>query len=557
VRLASNSGWLSSVPGYANSITYHPNGMVHQVAHTNGVTYTQANDPDSMRRPASYATSGVLPSTDNWTSGSYADDGAGNVTAIGSNTYTYDQVSRLLSATQYTGTLAGTGSPKTQTATYDLYGNVTALTTEGALLTLGTSTATNRLSTAGYDAAGSMTSWNLNAYAYEPLGMSRQVSSSGVEYDHVYTADDERLWTYSPGNPSRFTVRDLDGKVLREFKLDGATWSVERDYVYRDGVLLAGVLPTGAVNHFHPDHLGSPRLVTNASKAKVAYHLYHPYGAEATAFNQDTERLKFTGHERDLGLASSPADDLDYMHARYCSPLLGRFLSADPVLGRPETPQSWNRYTYVVNNPLKYVDPTGEAMTGGQIADELEGGIDRLEGNLSSQLPANATGILLDTLFGAGADFSRGLADVLRLGEASGTAIGEGAGAGETALAIGGDVLRAAAVAAPLAGAGRAAAGRTAITVVHYTDDAGRQAIAQAGNVRAGTFVTKPRDVQGMTTRQIEQRLEIQPGRGSHSFTVRTQRRNLVVPDNGRRTSGGAFQRQLRNPCAITGGSCG
>ena len=357
------NGWLTRVPTYADPITYHPNGMVHQVSHTHGVTYTQALDPNSMRRPASYATSGVLPSTDNWTSGAYAYDGAGNVTAIGSNTYTYDKVSRLLSATQYSGTLAGTGSPKTQTATYDLYGNVTALTTDGALLTLTTSTATNRLTTAGYDAAGSMTSWNLNAYAYEPLGMSRQVSSSGVEYDHIYTADDERLWTYSPSNPSRFTVRDLDGKVLREFKLDGATWSVERDYVHRDGVLLAAVLPTGAVNHFHPDHLGSPRLITNVSKAKVAYHLYHPYGAEATVFNQDTERMKFTGHERDLGLTSSPADDLDYMHARYYNMQIGRFLSVDPDDRRYPlpSPQGWNRYPYTLGNPLKLVDPDGQA----------------------------------------------------------------------------------------------------------------------------------------------------------------------------------------------------
>jgi RHS repeat-associated protein len=56
------------------------------------------------------------------------------------------------------------------------------------------------------------------------------------------------------------------------------------------------------------------------------------------------------------------ADDLDYMHARFCSPLTGRFLSVDPVItGRAlRRPQAWNRYSYVISNPLKYFDPYGE-----------------------------------------------------------------------------------------------------------------------------------------------------------------------------------------------------
>ena len=51
--------------------------------------------------------------------------------------------------------------------------------------------------------------------------------------------------------------------------------------------------------------------------------------------------------------------DLDYMHARYCSPWWGRFLTVDPVGGNPKNPQSWNRYAYVLGNPLKYIDPDG------------------------------------------------------------------------------------------------------------------------------------------------------------------------------------------------------
>jgi RHS repeat-associated protein len=121
---------------------------------------------------------------------------------------------------------------------------------------------------------------------------------------------------------------------------------------------VAAVKPTETV-HFHPDHLGSPRLISGTGGAFRAYHLYHPYGAEATAISQDTERMKFTGHERDLGVAGSAADDLDSMHARFYSPLAGRFQSTDPVLGGLADPRSWNRFAYAGNNPMLFVDPLG------------------------------------------------------------------------------------------------------------------------------------------------------------------------------------------------------
>ena len=54
-----------------------------------------------------------------------------------------------------------------------------------------------------------------------------------------------------------------------------------------------------------------------------------------------------------------PKDVLDYMHARYYSPHLGRFTSVDPAVADPSDPRSWNRYSYALGNPIKYVDPTG------------------------------------------------------------------------------------------------------------------------------------------------------------------------------------------------------
>lgn len=63
------------------------------------------------------------------------------------------------------------------------------------------------------------------------------------------------------------------------------------------------------------------------------------------------------------------ADTTDFMHARYYSPNLGRFMSVDPVGGTVGSSQSWNRYSYVLNNPLAFNDPDGERqnpVTGGQ-----------------------------------------------------------------------------------------------------------------------------------------------------------------------------------------------
>jgi RHS repeat-associated protein len=162
------------------------------------------------------------------------------------------------------------------------------------------------------------------------------------------------------------TIRGLGSKVLREYELPfGGAWNWSRDYVYRDGLLLASVEPKAGpgekVSHFHLDHLGSLRQVTDGNGSEVAFHTYYPFGGEATDPEQDQGRLKFTGHERDENGSSGPGM-LDYMHARYCSPGLGRFLSRDPVMRSREAtkrPQLWNRYAYSAGNPLIFVDPDG------------------------------------------------------------------------------------------------------------------------------------------------------------------------------------------------------
>jgi RHS repeat-associated protein len=155
-------------------------------------------------------------------------------------------------------------------------------------------------------------------------------------------------------------LRNLDGKVLRVFEKDGSTWSWEKDYVYRGGLLLASRDTTGTL-HFTLDHLGTPRYVMDQNGLNPIEHEYFGFGEEATTTGLE-EAMKFTGHERDLEGTPDRLDDLDYMHARYFSPVLGRFLSVDPVLGDTSSSQNWNRYSYVWNNPLNAVDPLGATV---------------------------------------------------------------------------------------------------------------------------------------------------------------------------------------------------
>jgi len=164
--------------------------------------------------------------------------------------------------------------------------------------------------------------------------------------------------------------RGLDNKVRREllaWQDDGAwRWEWSRDSVYRDGALLAAISsnPSAIVRHYTLDHLGTPRLLTDERGAVASQHTYFPYGEEATNSFSDNgkqtgEIHRFTGHERDLIDLGSLTDDLDYMHARYYSDGVGRFLSTDPIGGKTPMPQTWNRYAYALASPVRFSDPMG------------------------------------------------------------------------------------------------------------------------------------------------------------------------------------------------------
>src|SRR5208282_100100 len=111
---------------------------------------------------------------------------------------------------------------------------------------------------------------------------------------------------------------------------------------------------TGPIFYRHADWLGSSRLASTQSRTKYFDVSYAPFGENYN--NSGTTDYDFTGENQD-----TEAGYYDFLFREY-SPLQGRWMSPDPAgtsAVDPTNPQSWNRYAYVLNNPLALTDPLG------------------------------------------------------------------------------------------------------------------------------------------------------------------------------------------------------
>ncbi|MBF2019884.1 MAG: RHS repeat-associated core domain-containing protein, partial [Hydrococcus sp. C42_A2020_068] len=125
---------------------------------------------------------------------------------------------------------------------------------------------------------------------------------------------------------------------------------------------------TAKISYLTNDHLGSLRINTDANGNVITRHDYYPFGEElytvqmtqGLGYTADSVRQQFTGYERDVEAGQ------DFAQARMYSYLHGRFTTVDPLResAKAEDPQSWNRYIYSFNNPLRFTDPTGMIAGG-------------------------------------------------------------------------------------------------------------------------------------------------------------------------------------------------
>ena len=270
------------------------------------------------------------------------EDGTGNLlsrTGMGSQTedFTYDCLDRLTSVS---------GS-NYQTFTYDLNGNLDYKSGAGYL---------SYATTHPHAVIGATNDGDIpltpQSISYTPFGKILSITEGNYTMDFTYGPDEERWKTeLTNGNSLVRTtiygdnyeqVTDANGQTRHIYYLDGAV------YVLDDGAT------SGRLYFAFTDHLGSiTRLYSEYGNVVFAAE-YDVWGKQTVIVDSLDFRRGYTGHEM------MPEFNLINMNGRLYDPVLGRFLSPDNYVQLPDFSQSFNRYSYCLNNPLKYTDPDGE-----------------------------------------------------------------------------------------------------------------------------------------------------------------------------------------------------
>jgi RHS repeat-associated protein len=169
---------------------------------------------------------------------------------------------------------------------------------------------------------------------------NRVISVSGGA-SFVYDGDGNRVKKTENGETILY---------VNQFYEKNLTTGVVTTYYYLDGKLVAMREGTD-LKYTHQDHLTSTSVMTDSSGDSLGAIKYLPFGECRNSPPYPTDIL-FTGQRLD-------ETGLYYYGARYYDATIGRFISADTIIPNPANPQSYNRYSYCLNNPLKYIDPSG------------------------------------------------------------------------------------------------------------------------------------------------------------------------------------------------------
>jgi RHS repeat-associated protein len=217
-----------------------------------------------------------------------------------------------------------------------------------------------------YDVVGNQNTRSGSTVTYTPFDMPKAFTpapgQAGVPVALEYDGDQPRV-RKTAGNDVTVYVGDLFERTTNT-----AASTVELRYFVHGAERVVAVVtrspsstPKQKTRYLHVDNLGSVETVTDETGSKPAekrsYDAFgarrNPsWGAPPMAFSSVTT-VGFTGHEDDeeLGLVN--------MKGRLYDPKVGRFLTTDPIVSHPSFGQSWNPYSYVLNNPLALTDPSG------------------------------------------------------------------------------------------------------------------------------------------------------------------------------------------------------
>ncbi|NQZ13161.1 MAG: hypothetical protein HRT35_38950, partial [Algicola sp.] len=308
---------------FATGPSYHANGTLTDFTYGNGLKYNLTLN--NRQLPEHLKT---LKGSTSLTHLQYTYDGNGNTSSITDHkdtTYNiamgYDGLDRLTAANGKWGAAS---------FTYDTMGNITSKSMGSMAVSYVYDPTTKRLNSASvsgsksksysftYDKKGAVTNTgNVDL----PRNQAGQVTGTGG-HSYVYDGNGKRVKDTKNNAPTkaRYSIYDKSGRMV--YQWDQQTETIT-DYIFLGG-----------------------ELVTEAQVSLGD-------GSQSV----DNTNVGYTGHQWDNDIG------LNYMQARYYDPLLGRFLSNDPVGYTSKNPvMSFNRYLYVNNNPYKFTDPTGKAL---------------------------------------------------------------------------------------------------------------------------------------------------------------------------------------------------
>jgi RHS repeat-associated protein len=353
--------------------------IVEMLLADGSIEATASYEPSSGR--IEFLAAGVPNSNTSFQFVEYEFDVLGNLkfrndmSAGGSNFLTedfeYDDLNRLETVMLTTATQAQT---QTLSIQYNnAAGNITYKSDVGSYAYGQNGAGPHAVSSAGgvgyfYDDNGNQTSGGDRTIIYTVFDKAEQITNVVNQVSYQANFD------YGIGN-SRIQREDLLNGVIQkttqyfgsvERIVEGSTTSFKR---YIGGVVVGTYYPTSQAqndSYLLKDHLGSIHTVLNDSAEIVAIMHFSAFGERQdivdwqTILNgfmfaplNDITTRGFTGHEQvdEVGVV--------HMNGRIYDPKLGRMLQADPFVQSPKNSQSLNRYSYVLNNPLSYTDPSG------------------------------------------------------------------------------------------------------------------------------------------------------------------------------------------------------
>ena len=264
------------------------------------------------------------------------------------NSFGYDEFNRLTART------VNQGTAQNFTYTFDRYGNRWAQNAPqgGPTLNISFNKANNIINVAGFynDLVGNVTGDTFHSYFYDADGNLTSVDN-GQTAKYYYDSLNQRV-QIAPARGTYEFVWDIFGRRVSNWS--ASSHSFVESNAYTDSGPIA-IRAAGQTQFEHQNWLGTERVRTTYNGAVAISIASLPWADQHTPAGDNGDQHDFAGTDRDLETNSE--------HARFrqFSTNLGRWLSPDQYLGSYDinNPQSFNRYSYALNNPANFLDPTG------------------------------------------------------------------------------------------------------------------------------------------------------------------------------------------------------